>query len=84
MAKHNQRPPLDLQVRRGDNLISELGPTALALLMRENAEALLLDLAGTSGAFNLDRPPRSSAQGTSLFARHCGGGSLYVVRGPAN
>jgi hypothetical protein len=57
MAK--QLPNLDfLQDRRGAKLISELDVTTLALLMRENAEALFLDLAGPSRAFNPARPPK--------------------------
>ena len=59
MAKFNPRPPLDfLRDSRAPKLISELDGTGVAVLMRENAEALLLEFAVPSRLFNPDRPRR--------------------------
>jgi hypothetical protein len=54
MAKQNQVHHLP-----GETVvISELEATGFALMMRQNAEALFVDLAGHNGAFNPDRPRR--------------------------
>ena len=50
-----QKPVSPLARRDSRGVISELDATRLALMMRQNAEALFLDLAGHNGALNPDR-----------------------------
>ena len=53
----SKRNPL-LRDIRDAKLISKLNAAELTLMMRKNAEALHLDLAGQSRAFNPARPPK--------------------------
>ena len=54
MPKQKRRSPLVRRDSRG--VISEINATGLALMMRENAQALFLNLEGTRRAFNPDIP----------------------------
>ena len=78
LAMPKQKPVSPLARRDSRGVISELDATGLALMMRQNAEALFLDLAGRSREFNPATPqrlvaiPDSSKPGTNSMASASG------------